>query len=117
MQGLNFPSPHEQPTMSVEEAGCWLDLSRPSAYKAAARGEIPTIRIGRRVLVPTAALRKMLSGVSGSSVGSQPHRSDKPDRKDHDVPTLTPSDHARPRQICRSALASALLIGQSVRVA
>jgi hypothetical protein len=29
-------------------------------YAAAASGEIPTIRVGRRYLVPTAALRRML---------------------------------------------------------
>ena len=46
--------------MTVDEAGALLGLSRGSAYAAAARGEIPTIRIGRRLLVPTAALRRLL---------------------------------------------------------
>lgn len=43
------------------DTGQALGLSRASAYDAAARGEIPTIRIGRRILVPTAALRRMLA--------------------------------------------------------
>jgi hypothetical protein len=60
MQADGFPKPEQQPTMSVEEAGGWIALSRPSAYKAAARGDIPTIRIGRRLVVPTAALRRLL---------------------------------------------------------
>lgn len=41
-------------------AGRILGLSRQSAYDAATRGDLPTIRIGRRLLVPTAALRRML---------------------------------------------------------
>lgn len=47
-------------TITVEQAGKLLGLSRSSAYRAAARGEIPTIRIGRRLLVPTAKLLAML---------------------------------------------------------
>ena len=37
-----------------------LGLSRQSTYDAAQRGEIPTIRIGRRLIVPVARLRAML---------------------------------------------------------
>lgn len=37
-----------------------LGLSRGATFQAAKRGEIPTIRIGRRLLVPKAALAKML---------------------------------------------------------
>ena len=35
-------------------------LSRNKAYEAAKRGDIPTIKIGGAIRVPTAALRKML---------------------------------------------------------
>jgi len=42
------------------EVGGVLGLSRASTYEAARRGDIPTIRFGRRVVVPTAALRRML---------------------------------------------------------
>lgn len=56
-----LPDPNVQPTMSVwPEAAGILRLSKASAYAAAERGEIPTIRIGRRLLVPTAALRRLL---------------------------------------------------------
>lgn len=48
------------PTLSVEHAGRLLGLSRGSAYRAATRGDIPTIRIGRRLLVPTAKLLTLL---------------------------------------------------------
>lgn len=54
------PDPAERPTLTVSEAGRLLGISRQSAYDAATRGDLPTIRIGRRLLVPTAALRRML---------------------------------------------------------
>lgn len=47
-------------TISVEEAGKRLGISRNSAYEAAKRGEIPTIKIGRLLLVPEAAFERML---------------------------------------------------------
>lgn len=46
--------------MTVEEAAALLGISPRSAYRAAASGEIPTIRIGRRILVPTALIHRML---------------------------------------------------------
>ena len=55
------PDPGERPTLALwPETGGYLGLSKCSTYDAAHRGEIPTIRIGRRLLVPTAALRRML---------------------------------------------------------
>ncbi len=47
-------------TISVEEAGRRLGVSRNTAYEAAGRGEIPTIRIGRRMLVPVIAFERLL---------------------------------------------------------
>ncbi len=52
---------HERPaTMTIEAAAALLGISRRSAYRAAAAGHIPTIRLGRRILVPTAMLYRML---------------------------------------------------------
>jgi excisionase family DNA binding protein len=48
------------PTISVERAGEILGVSRRSAYRAAQQGELPTVRLGRRLLVPTARLLIML---------------------------------------------------------
>jgi excisionase family DNA binding protein len=48
------------PTISVEQAGELLGVSRRSAYRAASRGQIPTVRIGRRLLVPTQRLLDLL---------------------------------------------------------
>lgn len=55
-----IPTPEEQPTVTVEEAAHWLGLGRSSAYEAARRGEIPTLRFGRSLRVPTARLRVLL---------------------------------------------------------
>lgn len=41
----------ERVTMSVPEAARLLGLSDSAAYEAVARGEIPAVRIGRRILV------------------------------------------------------------------
>lgn len=48
------------PTISVERAGQILGISRRSAYRAAARGELPTFKVGRRLLVPTPRLLDLL---------------------------------------------------------
>jgi excisionase family DNA binding protein len=50
----------ERDTLTVPEAAKILGISRNSAYEAAKRGEIPSIWIGGRVLVPRAPLEKML---------------------------------------------------------
>ena len=49
-------------TMTIPAAAKRLGVGRNQAYQAAARGEIPVIRIGKRWLVPTGALDRMLSG-------------------------------------------------------
>lgn len=49
-------------TLSVADAARILGISRNHAYKAVARGEIPSIRIGGKILVPRQALREMLLG-------------------------------------------------------
>jgi excisionase family DNA binding protein len=51
-------------TTTVAEAAKRLKIGRNQAYEAAARGEIPVIRIGRRWLVPTVKLDRLLGGES-----------------------------------------------------
>ena len=53
---------HDRLTLTVEEAAQRLGLSRWSAYNLAKNGELPTIKLGRRVLVPKAALDRLLAG-------------------------------------------------------
>jgi excisionase family DNA binding protein len=47
--------------LSVPEAGKLLGLSRNGSYEAAARGELPTVRIGSRIFVPRRALDELLN--------------------------------------------------------
>lgn len=51
-------------TITVEEAAELVGMSRSAAYRAAARGQLPTLRLGRRLRVPTATLLAML-GLDG----------------------------------------------------
>jgi excisionase family DNA binding protein len=51
-----------RPTCSVEEAAKVLNTGRRQVYAAVNSGEIRSIRISRRVLVPTSALRELLEG-------------------------------------------------------
>jgi excisionase family DNA binding protein len=48
-------------TMTVEEAARELGIGRGLAYELARRGEIPTLRLGRRLIVPVAALKRLLA--------------------------------------------------------
>lgn len=50
--------------LTVPEAGRVLGLGRNASYEAARRGDIPTIRIGKLIRVPKAALNEML-GLGG----------------------------------------------------
>jgi len=56
-------------TYDVPETARILGISRGAAYAAAADGTIPTIRVGRRLLVPRAALERMLAEV-GTKAGA-----------------------------------------------
>ena len=63
----------DRETYTVPEAGKILGIGRSAAYEAARTGEIPTIRIGKRVLVPVVALRRLLetAGISDATIGEQ----------------------------------------------
>lgn len=51
----------EKMTLSVPEAGQrYFNMGKAASYQAAARGDIPTIRIGRLLRVPVRALERML---------------------------------------------------------
>jgi excisionase family DNA binding protein len=50
----------DEPTISVAEAGRLLGISQGHAYKATRDGDIPTVRIGRSLRVPTVWVRRVL---------------------------------------------------------
>ena len=47
--------------LTVDEAAAALRIGRGTAYEAIRRKELPAIRLGRRLLVPRAALERMLA--------------------------------------------------------
>ena len=47
-------------TISVPQAAVLLGICRGSAYRAVRAGQIPVVRVGRRLLVPRAALDRLL---------------------------------------------------------
>jgi excisionase family DNA binding protein len=66
---LNLPYPHPAPgpvaealTLTIPEAAALLGISRSAAYTAARTGELPTVQIGRRYLVPRHRLNQLLKG-------------------------------------------------------
>jgi excisionase family DNA binding protein len=65
LKGLPLKVPLKSRTVSVEEAGQILGVSRMAAYKGIWSGDIPHIRIGRRIRVPLAALNELAPPVEG----------------------------------------------------
>ena len=60
-----------QHVLSVPDAGrVYFNLGRNASYEAAHRGDIPTLRIGRKLVVPIRAMERKLdeAGVSPGEV-------------------------------------------------
>ena len=47
-------------TVTVREAAKLLGIGRNLTYEAVKRGEIPSIRIGERILIPRAGIQRLL---------------------------------------------------------
>ena len=56
---------------SVQEISRLLGLSRASTYEAVRVGSIPSIKVGRRILIPKSALQELLDrhSVAGNTGG------------------------------------------------
>ena len=54
----------------VPMAGKLINLSRATAYSMAAQGLIPTIRFGRRLVVPRKALEELLASANKTQTKS-----------------------------------------------
>lgn len=52
---------------SVAEAGKLLGLSRGLMYEGIRTGQIPSVKIGRRILIPRAALDRLLDGTGSTN--------------------------------------------------
>lgn len=55
-------------TISVEDAARLLNIGRNQAYEAARTGQIPVLRIGKRILVLAEPLERMLGGEGAREV-------------------------------------------------
>ncbi len=55
-------------TVTIEQAARRLGIGRNTAYNAARAGDLPAIRIGRRLVVPVRRLDQLLSGATGPAV-------------------------------------------------
>jgi excisionase family DNA binding protein len=53
--------PATRPTISVDEFATVAGISRSSAFAAVHNGDVPHLRLGRRIRIPTAAVRRMLA--------------------------------------------------------
>ncbi len=62
----------ERLTYSVDEAADVLGISRAGAYEAVQRGDIPHLRVGRRILIPKSALHRLVEGATADDVRSEP---------------------------------------------
>lgn len=51
----------EKLVLNVSEVAQLLGLSRNSAYLACLTGQIPHLKIGKRILIPKASLERMLN--------------------------------------------------------
>ncbi len=59
----------ERLTLTVDSCARLLGLSRNSCYEGIKRGEIPHIKIGKRILIPRLALEKLLADAGKKPVG------------------------------------------------
>jgi excisionase family DNA binding protein len=82
-------------TMDLTEVAKVLGCSRTSAYRWAKNGTLPAIRLGRRVLVPRAAVDAMLHPAPPTPQPAQPTRVPKPPRSRGEVIDMRETAHAR----------------------
>lgn len=52
----------ERVTLTVDEVAALLGVHKLTVYAAVKAGDIPSIRIGNRILIPRARLEDMLNG-------------------------------------------------------
>lgn len=58
---MRLPDPWVTPVVSIEQAARLVGMSRAAAYRAVAGGELPTISLAGRRVVPVAALYRLLA--------------------------------------------------------
>ena len=56
-------------TMTVEEAAALVGVGRSTLYQYVKRGDIPCVRLGRRIVIPVHVVEALLAGTERPSVG------------------------------------------------
>jgi excisionase family DNA binding protein len=56
-------------TLTVEEAGQLLGVSRSYAYELVRQGALPCMRLGRRIVIPVRALDALIERVVAETAG------------------------------------------------
>lgn len=77
-------------TLTVEQAAKALGIGRSTAYELVHTGDIPSLRLGRRIVVPVARLEALLAGGDSDrgTYGSTAPAMSPRDRLAHNAPTL-----------------------------
>jgi excisionase family DNA binding protein len=69
-QEFKVPKP-SQATLTVKNLADRYGIGLVSAYEAVHRGDVPSIRIGKRILIPKAALERLEAGGETQSNDNQ----------------------------------------------
>jgi excisionase family DNA binding protein len=55
--------------LTLEETARVLRLSRGSTYEAVRQGRVPSVRVGRRLLIPKTGVIRLLQEAEGAATG------------------------------------------------
>ena len=72
---MNIKQPDEREVLTVEEVMKVLGIGRRAAYAGVRSGQIPSIRVSRRFLVPVTFVERMLVGEQYSAEPSSTEES------------------------------------------
>lgn len=77
---IALPDPEDRPTLTVDAVAEILGLDRKTVYAAINSGELPSLRVGRRILVPTSWLAARITPDSDGDLFTGPRslRSQRP---------------------------------------
>ena len=53
-------APLREPPLSIDQAAKYLGLPPATLYRAVGRGQLPHLRVGKRILISAAVLDRML---------------------------------------------------------
>jgi excisionase family DNA binding protein len=75
--------------ITIEEAAGALRLKRTATYEAVRRGQLPSLRLGRRLFVPVPALLRLLNGESAEASAVEAIVNNRAERPPNGHPTAS----------------------------